>query len=92
MAFHGGSAELPALEKDERKEMSESNQVFSEIPSQDSNLTEIRIKYYLFFFAATADSTQSKLIPFLPSQNSNSTCSFLLSTNRAYQILILFPN
>ena len=41
--------EMTALEKDERKEMSESNKAFSEILPQDSNLTEIRIEYYLFF-------------------------------------------
>ena len=41
--------EMTALEKDERREMSESNKAFSEILPQDSNLTEIRIEYHLFF-------------------------------------------
>jgi hypothetical protein len=49
MAFHGGSSGMTALEKDERKKISGSNEAFSEIMPQDSNLTEIRIKYYFFF-------------------------------------------
>jgi len=41
--------EVTALEKDERKELSESNKAFSEILPQDSNLTEIRRDSCFFF-------------------------------------------
>jgi hypothetical protein len=55
--------EMTALEKDERKEMSESNQAFSEILPQDSNLTEIRIEYHLFFLRVGSEQYKlSKLI------------------------------
>jgi len=40
---------MTALEKDERKEMSDSNKRSLKFWAQDSNLTEIRRKSYYFF-------------------------------------------